>query len=889
MRVARGPGRAAERFAAWIVGRDRAESVIGDLVEEYEGVCSRRGQWVAGVWFLLQTLFVGTRLRLGEWRGPGWGADVRVGVRRLMREPGFSVVAVLALALAIAANGVVLSVARTVLFGPMPFPAWDRLGVLTSDHVGSETGGFGVSLLSMSDLSERTRTIEASSLYMDWQDLTLTTRDEAHRVPAAFVDAAYFDLLGLDVSLGRAITPEENQPTGAQPVAVLGHGFWRSAFGGDPNVVGRSLLLNGRSWQIIGVLADDRGDLRYRWGEDPVGIFLPLRAADALTPFQLDTSRGLRVLNALVRLNPSATIPTMQEELTRISESLAQIYPADHEGWTFRIEALDEAFYASFRAPTRVLIGGSIVVLLLVIVNLTTLVLIRATGRSDEWRVRRTLGASRGVLFRQLVTEHSILTLAGGTAGILLALWLLSLIESSAALNLPSYASTRLEGRTVVASLSVALVLGAWFSAMTMLALRGQSSGAGLSGTRQSASRTVRRAQAGLVAAEVALALALLVGAGLLLQSLRTLEGTGYGFDAERLLLARVDLRGERFSDDVLRAQSSQLIERAERIAGVEAAFVWSPNRLGHGNDVELLTLEGRFRDNPHERLEASMHLLHPGTLAKLGVPLLSGRDVAASDGAGAPRVALISQDLATALWPGQDPIGQRMETVERGSPLFITVIGVVGNARHRTRLIQPFGPQRDIYYPYAQNPLRTWTLALRYADGADVAAITRAARGVIRDIDPQLPVHEVTTMAERMREEESRSRLATTLVATYALLALALATLGLYGVISYWVAQRRREIGIRLAVGAGRGAILRTILHGGVSAVGFGIVAGVVLAVASAGAIEAALYGTRPLQAPVFAVAAVTLALVALAACVVPAWRASRLEPSVVLRDGSL
>jgi predicted permease len=648
-------------------------------------------------------------------------------------------------------------------------------------------------------------------------------------------------------------------------------------------VIGRVVRLNGLPYEIIGVLADDRGDLRYRWGEEPAGIFLPLFAAEQLTRFDLDGDRGLRVLNALLRLHPETSLESARRDFGRLSNELAREHPQSNEGWSYNLQPLDDAFFEDLQGPTRILVAGSILVFLLIAVNLVSLVLIRTAGRRREMAMRRALGARGGRVTRQLITECLVLAAVGGGLGLLVAFWGVSAVTSSGLLDLPDFSSVRLEGWILAASAAAVVAAGVVLGVGAALVTRGASVSAG--SHRSSPSRSGQRLRRTLVAVEVALAFTLLVGAGLVLSSFWELRGTGYGFDTDDLLLARIDLRGDTYAPDRLRAVADELRTAGAALPGVRESFIWSPNRLGHGNQVEILTAEGRFADNPEERLEASLHTLHPGTLTKLGIPLLAGRDVSTTDVAGGARVALISERLAADLWPGESPIGRRFETVHDGEIVHVEVIGVTADARHRTRLIDPFGPQRDVYYPFAQAPWRTMTLALRTDPGIDVGPLAASVRRLVRELDAGLPVYDVATMSENLRREEASARLSAGLVLLYAALAVALAALGLYGMLAHSVRARRREIGVRLALGADARTVLATTLRSGLAPVALGALGGLAVSLAAGRVLVRTLYGVSAYDPLTYTAAPLLLAGIALAALYLPARRAARTDPVDALR----
>lgn len=879
------PPRWTERFLGWALPSEAAEEIVGDLREEWKARgpgMVRTARHIASISSVAVHFLFRERTRLG------WRQHLRLAFRRLRREPTFSAVATAAIALGIGVNVLMLGIAETVLFAPLPYPEEDRLAVLTNDHSGSSTGGFGVAYASIRDVREQARGIESVALYMDWQDVSYEGSDGAVQLPAAFVSNDYVETLGLSTSLGRFFSEEENRGNAPGAVAVLGQGAWRSIFGRDPAVIGRKLVLNGSPYQVIGVVDDDRGDLRYLWGQAPVAIYLPLFAVEPLVGFDLEASRGNRWLNGIVRVREGTAVESAEVELGAISAELAALYPRTNEGWSYHLEELDEAMFEELRTPTSAVLGISVLVFLLVAVNLLTLVLLRAAGRRGEAAVRQALGAGRGRIFAQLLSESLVLALLGWVAGAMLGAWGLELFAASDAVRLPEFVVLALDARVLMASAAGALFLALLLAvapAVDLLRSDGSSNAALLRGGRGSADRGRVRVQTTLVAAEVALACVLLAGAGLLLDSFRTLHGTGYGFDTDRLLLAQVDVRGEDYEVEELVSFTEAAVVAAEALPGAADAFIWSPNRLGHGNQVAIITQEGRWEIAPDERIEASLHTLHPGTLRSLGIRLVAGRDVAATDGPDDPRVAWVSESLARALWPGQDPLGRRVETVQQGQAVLAEVVGVVSDARHRTRLIEPFEAQRDIYYPYAQEARGLLTVAIRHVEGADVPGLVDGVRSIVREMSPSSPVYGVTTMAEQMRAEEGPSRLGALLVAVYAILAVALAALGLYGVLAHGVQLQLREIGIRMALGADRGALFRRVVQRGMLMTLAGLVAGALLAVPVARLLRTVVYGEGATMPLILGLVCLTMAVVAFASCAIPAQRAVRVAPSDVLR----
>jgi len=880
------PPRYAEAMLRHFLSPPDAEVVAGDLCEEFQRRAGPR--WIVSAWYLGQVVRIGWRYRSATHLGGGGiRSDVKVGMRQLIRQPGFTVITTLALALGVGINAVITQLAGAVFFDPLPYPADDRLAILSNDFSGSATGGFALSYLNAQELRARSRTIEELALYLDWQNVNLSGEDGAYRLEANFTSAQYFRMLGFETVIGRPLPTEEASRTEGN-VAVLSHGTWQRLFGGDGGVIGRSVLLNGMPFEVIGVVGPDHVDVGWESGSD-TDVFLPLMAIEQLLPYaDFTTRRQTRILSGVARFQPDAGISDLRRDLRAVSAALAVDYPDANQGWSFAAVPLAEELYEDLRAPTAVLLGGALLVIALVGVNLTNLTLMRATGRVREVAMRRALGAGPGRILRQLLVENVLLALLGGAVGVAAAAWTLQALASNDAVPVPRFTSLTLSPGTALAAGGVTLLLGTAFGlAPAMSLLRRPRLADDLrEGGRQAGGRRTGRARAVLIVTEVALAFVLLVGAGLMLESFRVLRSTGYGFNTGNLLSVRLDLRGDRYAgDDAARAMAVTLVDRVGAIPGAQQAFIWSPNRIGHGNWVELLTREGRWDLYPEERTEASRHHVHPGALAALGIPLLEGRDVAASDGPGAPHVAIVSESLARHFWPDESAVGRRMASTENGSPISYQVVGVVADARHRTRLFDPFGPQLDVYFAFEQQPQRYLTLAVRTAADRQPGNLAPAVRAAVREIDPALPLYDVATMEERMRTEESHARLSALLIVLYAALAVALAALGVYGVLAHAVRGRTREIGVRVALGAGWAAIVRDVLGDTLKLVGVGLVFGIGAAMAGSRALDAALYGVAPWSVPIFGTVSALLIGIALLACVSPARRARAVDPTIALR----
>lgn len=881
------PPRILERLVGALVPPEARETVLGDLHEDWGRMTERRGSLQAAAWYVGAGLAVGLHYaRRGLLSPDGGRGDLRTGLRRLRRTPGFTLLALTGVGLGVGANAVTLSVADAVLLAPLPFPASERLGLLTYDFSGSESDGFGIAWRDLEALRERSATLERVTGVLDWRQVDLTGDGEARRVAASFVGPGYLELLGAEAVRGRTFTDGENAPGAGAPVALLSRAFWIQALGGEPDVVGRSLTLNGVPVTVVGILRGEAHDLRQRF-DRPADVYLPLFAAEAVLEEDLREERGEGPLNALVRLRPGATAAELRTELTRISGELAGDFPDTNEGWTLHFEPLEEVFYRDVRTPVAVLLAGALLIFLLVAFNLGGLVLVRGLGRRREAAIRRVLGAPPGRNLRLSLVETSLLAVGGGLLGLGLGRVGVAALAGSPLLALPSFAPVRLTPGAVAASLLFVglLAVGLGLAGAAPLG-RGASHPA--QGARTTSGPGTRRARALLVVSELGMALALLVVSGLLLRSLAELRTTDMGFDPDGLLTLKLELRGERYDEpDARRAAADELVARAGAVPGVTAAFLWSPNGVGEGSWVDLLTREDRWDRHPAERLEASRHHVLPGALERAGIEVLRGRDVGPGDDAESPEVALVSESLAEHLWPGEDPIGRRLESRPGGELRVREVVGVVEDARHRSRLADPFGPQLDVYYAFRQRTPRRLTLAARLAPGADPGSVVSGLRAVVADLDPALPAWDVTTMEERMRREEARTRLTTFVVLAYGLLAAVLASLGIYGVLAQGVRDRTREIGVRLALGADTRAVMAAVAGTGIRALAGGAVLGILMVWAAHGLVSGILYGVSLWDPAALIGALALLAVVGTAATAVPALRAAGVEPAEVLKEG--
>ena len=820
--------------------------------------------------------------------------NLKYAARTLRKNPGFTTVAVLTLALGIGANTAIFSAARAVFRRSMPYPDAGHLVFVSRGFPGFPQGGGNFSYPGSRDIAVENTSFDTFAAFQNFGALALTDGVEPLRVQADYVVPVYFELLGAKAERGRLIRPDENRYEGGEHVAVLSHGFWERAFGSAPDIIGRTIHLNQRPLTVIGVMAssfhDAVGELD---GQPSPDVWVPLGLSHELSGMFGIEDRASAILWAVARLKPGVTLRQANEDLAAISQREAQAYPATDRGFTLVARPLQDQVVGEFYSAVWLLVAGSVFLLLIGCANVANLLLARLLGRQREFAVRAALGASTSRLVGQVLVENLLLTVAAGVLGLLFAIWGINALNAWAQQNLPSVLRFSLDRWMLAASAAFSLLTGLLFGlAPAVMGSRVDLRDALTQGGRQGVSLGRRAASKVLVVAEVAMAMALLVGAGLLVKSSHQLTSVSLGFNTKNLLTIRMDLRSARYSEPLARAQfGKKLIEDAKTIPGVDSVTIWGPAMLGRATWVMDAVPEGRDPNDPQNNLEFERHSTNPGGLQNLGIQILSGRDLTWQDTAEAPLVAVVSDSLAKALWPGQDSLGKRFHTLRFGN--WITVIGVAADARHRERFnltdaangYQPagLGPQRDIYMPYSQRPNQAVVLALHV--NGDLGSVTRALRRVVRSIDPTVPLYDIAMLEDRLADQEKSSRSLATLTVIYAGVALFLAVFGLFGVIASTVRRRTQEIGIRMALGARPANVLSMVIREGLLLTLAGVCGGLAGAALLTRVMATLLFGVEPTDPVTYTIVALLLSVVALVACYVPARRATRVDPLVALR----
>jgi putative ABC transport system permease protein len=802
--------------------------------------------------------------------------DVRFGVKSWLRHPATTVVALLTLALGIGANSAIFSVVNGVLLAPLGFPHADRLVLIWESNPQLNLPRFSVSALNYQDWRRQSRTFE-TMVALSEASFNVTGGERPEAINGARVAADFFRAVGVEPMLGRGFRSDEDRP-GQSRVAVISHGLWQRRFGSDPAVLERSIVLDGQPTAIIGVMP--RGFDFYR-GQD---LWVPLVLDPGLT-------RGEHSLAVLGRLKPGVSMARGRAELRDISRRLAEQYPDTNRGWTTALISFPDSLVEDVRPRLLLLLWTVAFVLLIACANVANLLLARIASRERELAVRAALGAGRGRLVRQMLTETLILFLAGGALGLALGAWSTRALLAVNPEALPRAGEVGLDVRVVGFTFGLALLTGLAFGLVPALSATGgrlygvlKEGGRALAGGAQG--RLVRSL---LVLAEVAIALVLLVGAALLVRSFSRLLGVDPGLRPQGVLTAQVSLPGFKYSDaEARKLFYRRLLSRLAAVPGVErAAGVYPLPFLGQ--DVSLaFVVQGRPYPRPEEAPIGATSAVTPGYFAAMGVPLLSGRGFAPQDDAQAIPVVVINKTMADEVWPGESPLGKEITMDNPRQPRLIwrTVVGVVGDVRGR-------GLDRDsgyqIYVPVEQQPVASIALVLRGGRGHAPQTLARPLRDVVAQLDADLPVDHVQPMSDVVGRALTHSRFQTVLLGLFAGLALVLAAIGVYGVVSYSVAQRTHEIGIRMALGAQRSEVLRLILRQGMSLVLLGLAAGLVLwlVLSSLLAAQAETFLFRVSATDPLTLLTVSLALLAVAslANLVPARRATRVDPLVALR----
>jgi putative ABC transport system permease protein len=800
--------------------------------------------------------------------------DVKYGARMLLKSPAFSIVAVLTLALGIGANSAIFSVVNSVLLRPLPYDDSDRLVFLT--EWSQQVPNMSFSVANFKDLRDRNRVFTDLVAFRS-QNYVLTGQGEAERLNGRQITHGFFETFRMEPILGQAFGAAEDQP-GAERVALLGEGFWSRRFARDPNILGRQLILNGEPYTVTGVLP---GSMHGTWRL--TDVWTPLLQVENQIggPNRRGSHPGIYVIG---RLEDGTSVEEARAEVVSIAQRLAEEYPKSSARQSMTVEPLLKAVVGDLRPALLVLLGAVICVLLIACSNVANLLLARASARRREIAVRAALGAGRRRIVRQLLTESLLLSSIGGALGVLVAAAGIQALMAITPENTPRFNEVAVDWTVLGVAMILSVATGLVFGLYPALHASRPDTAETLKEDARGASAGPRRhrARSALVVAEVSLALVLLVGAGLMLRSFLRILDADPGFRPEHVLTMDISLPQVKYNEPAkVRVFFQQMLEKVNAIPGVSLSAMSLPLLGGWQNGF---TVEGAPEPPPGQMPSTDVARVTPDFHRAMGIRLVRGRYFTDRDTEGQLPVCMVDETMVQTWWPGEDPIGKRIKFGRDPKSPWMTVVGVVAHVKN-------YGVDQEsrveTYIPMLQNPIGGGTLVIHSVTGA--GGIAAAAKAAVMSVDPDVPVYLVRALQQVVSDSRAQRRIAAQLLAVFSALALILAAVGIYGVMSYSVTQRMHEIGIRIALGAQRNHILRMIVGHGLLLAGIGIAAGLALAYGlSFGIVRAAagiLFRVSNTDPPTYAAMPVLLTLVVLLACYLPARRALRVDPIVALR----
>jgi predicted permease len=807
--------------------------------------------------------------------------DFRYALRQFRKSPGFAAVAVITLALGIGFNTAIFSVVNAVLLRPLQFPDANRLVRVWHVPPAKSFPGmttFSVSAANYVDWERQNQVFERMAIYT-YHGFTVTGGDKPEQVDACAVSPDFFATLGVQPALGRVLSPEEDEP-GRSHVVVLSHRLWQEHFGANPDIVGHNINLDGQAYLVAGVM--------------PASFRLP-DFAQMWTPMAwTDKERAVRGEHhyvVIARLKRGVELKQAQAEMNTISDRLQQQYPDDDKGWGAVVVPLHDDMVSDVRPALLVLLGAVAFVLLIACVNVANLALAKTFGRQKEIAIRTALGATSARVLRQILTETVLLALSGGALGLALAHFAVGFIVAFLADKLPHSVVVGLDSQVLVFTAVVSVVTGIAAGALPAWRLTrrdvNQALKQGLG--RTDADSSGHRTRSILVVSEVALSLILLIGAGLMIRSFQSLRGVNPGFDSHNVLTMNAMVSRSKFSGPALMIRFfDNVLQRVRSLPGVESAAAIDDLPLNEEGSHQPIAIEGRPVLPASEQPEVDVRLISPGYMSALRIPTLQGRDISDTDVAGRPAVVLISESMARQFWPGEDPLGKRL-TLTFFPDAVREVVGVVGDVKldglDQTR------PSATLYFPIDQVSVPAnggWssfpmTIVVRSASRA--TGMVSAVSNAVHEVDRDIPLRDILTMDELVTNSLSQQRFNMMLLGAFAALALLLAAVGIYSVLSYSVKRSVREIGIRMALGARLGDVLRSVVLEGMKPALLGVAVGTAGALLLGRVLSSLIYGVRPTDPITFLAVAALLAAVALVASIAPAYRATKVDPMVALR----
>ena len=805
--------------------------------------------------------------------------EIRFALRQLRKSPAFTFIAILTLALGIGANTAIFSVVNAVILRPLPYKAPDQLVWIWETSPKNDIEFEPLSYPNFTDFREQAQSFAAVGAFTNASPILAGADGEPERVTGAAVVGDFFTVLGIEPVLGRKFAAHENED-GKNRVTILSHAFWQRRFGADPNLVGQQIQLNGNQYTVVGVMPPSFQD-PVAAAKRPVELWMPLAISEGMR----NARRG-DFLQVIARLKPGVGIDQARAELKGIAARLEQQYPDTNTNWSTIVDPLHHTLTGNVRPALMILLGAVAFLLLIACANVANLLLARASARQREIAVRSALGASRARIIRQLLTENMLLSLAGGVAGLLFAWWGTRALLALSPGNIPRLSSVGIDPQVLVFTLLISLVTGLLFGLAPALIVSklnlnetlkegGRSSAEGAGG---------RRLRNGLAIAEIALSLILLVGAGLLIRSFLRLQDVNPGFNPSNLLAAELSLPTAKYAENPQVVNFyDQLLARIAEQPGVRSTALTTSLPLAGGGDFLAFAIEGRPVARADRVPDAEARVVSTDYFRAMEIPLRRGRVLTEQDTPDAPDAAVINEALARKYFAEEDPIGKRItfDDPQTADVEWFNIVGVVGDVRQSTLQAEPY-PQ--IYSSYRQTPRRALTIVLRTA--GEPTSMANTLRQQVWSLDRQQPLHNVRTVEQVLAQSIARPRFNTLLITILAGVALLLAAVGIYGVISYSVTQRTHEIGVRMALGASAGNVLRLVIGQGMLLAGIGLAVGVVGAFAVTRIMGTLLYGVSANDPLTYIALVGLLGLIALIASYIPARRAMRVDPVVALRN---
>jgi putative ABC transport system permease protein len=804
--------------------------------------------------------------------------DTRYALRQLFTHRAFALIAILALALGIGANTAIFSVVNAVLLRPLPYPAPEQLVWIWGTNPLNDIPKENASYPDYADWRAQSQSFQFMGGFAQTSPILTDSGGEPERLPGGYVMGDFFNVLGIEPILGRKFVAEENE-TGKNRVVILSHALWQRRFGGDPKIIGQQISISGNPHTVVGILPANFQD-PIPEATKTMQLWLPLAVSDSMRQ-----SRRGDFLNVVARLKPGVKLETARAEMTGIASRLEKQYPDTNTQWGVIVQPLHETLTGNVRPALLVLLTAVAFLLLIACANVANLLLARASSRQREIAIRAALGASRARVVRQLLTENIVLSLCGGGVGLLFAWWGIQALLALSPGNIPRLGSISIDREVLFFTLAVSLVTGILFGLVpAFTASRPDLNNTLKEGGRSAAeSAGGRRLRSALAVAEIALSLVLLVSAGLLIRSFIRLQEVRPGFNPQHLLCLDLSLPSAKYKEDQQTVNFfDQLLGTLAQQPGVQSAAVSEGVPLGGGGGFLAFSVEGRLLAPTDRTPDAETRVVSPDYFRTMQIPLRNGRLLNERDVLGAPDAVVVSETLVKKYFPGQDPIGKRLTF---GDPQakdvqWYTVIGVVGDVRGISLNAEPYG---QLYTSYRQTPRRALTLIVQTA--GEPTTMLGTVREKIWALDRQQPLYNVRTAEQVLEKSIARPRFNMLLITIMASVALVLAAVGIYGVISYSVTQRTHEIGVRMALGASAGDVLKLVVGQGMILAGTGVVLGLLAAFAATRIMATLLFGVTATDPVTYGGLALLLTSIAFLACYIPARRATKVNPVTALR----